>query len=405
MTAPERVVVVGAGIAGVSAVTGMRAAGFAGEIVLVGAEEGLPYRRPPLSKELLRGEKTLDQLAIRPAGWYADQQVELLPGTPAAAVDPAARQVTLADGRTLAYDRLVLATGGRARRIGPDSPRIHTLRAATDVPDLHAALARADRLVVVGAGLVGSEIAASARSMGCEVTLLETAARPLPRLLPPDLGRMYADLHAAHGTELCTGVRIVDLVDKGDRVVVTAADGRSWSAPVVVVAVGMQPNAELAFAAGLLVDDGICVDGAGRTADPAIYAAGDVANRPEPVLGGRCRIEHWQGAQNHGTTVGRAVAGEAVDFAEVPWCWSDQYGHNLQVTGWPEAADRCVLRGDPADRRFTAFLTRADQLVGAVTMGRPADIRAARTLIGDRARVRADALADDAVAVADCRIG
>ncbi|MEH1012949.1 FAD-dependent oxidoreductase [Micromonospora sp. CPCC 206060] len=325
-------------------------------------------------------------------------------GCPATAVDPAARQVTLTDGRILAYDRLVLATGGRARRIGPESDRVHTLRTAADVPALHAALTRADRLVVVGAGLVGSEIAASARSLGCAVTLLETAARPLPRLLPPDIGRMYADLHAAHGTELCTGVSIVDLVDQGDRVVVTAADGRSWSAPVVVVAVGMQPNAELAFAAGLLVHDGIRVDGARRTSDPAVYAAGDVANRPEPVLGGRCRIEHWQGAQTHGTAVGRAVVGEAVDFAEVPWCWSDQYNHNLQVTGWPEAADRCVLRGSLADRRFTAFLTRADQLVGAVAMGSPADIRAARTLIGARARVRADALADDAIAVADCRI-
>ena len=401
MTDVDRVVVVGTGVAGVSAAAGMRAAGFDGEIALVGREAELPYGRPPVSKEILRGDKVLDQIRIKPAAWYADQRIDLLTGVGVIRIEAAARKVVLDDGRSLGWDRLVLATGGRARRLGQLSERVHTLRDAADVPRLREALRQTGRVVVVGAGLIGSEIAASARSMGCEVTLLETAALPLPRLLPPVLGQMYVDLHKEHGTDLCTGVSIVGIDEGADGVRVTAADGRTWTAPVAVVAVGMEPSTELAASTGIELDTGIVVDASGRTSVPGVYAAGDVVSRPEPILGGRCRVEHWQGAQNHGTAVGRAVAGEQVAFAEVPWCWSDQYSHNLQVTGWPEASDDLVVRGSIGERDFTAFFVRGEQLVGAVTIGRPADVRAARALVADRARVRLEALADEAVAVAD----
>lgn len=397
----DRAVIVGAGIAGVSAASGMRAAGFDGEIVVVGDEPELPYRRPPVSKEVLRGDKTLDQIRIKPEAWYDGQRIGLVTGTAVTGIEPVRREVVLGDGARIAYDRLVLATGGRARRLGEPSERIHTLRSAADVPRLREALEASGRLVVVGAGLIGSEIAASARAMGCDVTLLETATLPLPRLLPPALGEMYTDLHKEHGTDLCTDVDVVRVAEGGDEVVVTAADGRSWAAPVVVVAVGMEPSVELAAAAGVEVGNGILVDASGRTSVPGIYAAGDVANRPEPVLGGRCRIEHWQGAQNHGTAVGRAVAGEEVAFGEVPWCWSDQYSSNLQVVGWPRASDVHVVRGSLEERDFSAFFVRGERLVGAVTIGRPSDVRTARGLIAERARVRLDALADDSVAVAD----
>lgn len=397
----DRAVIVGAGIAGVSAASGMRAAGFEGEIVVVGDEPELPYRRPPVSKEVLRGDKTLDQIRIKPETWYDGQRIGLVTGTAVTGIEPTRREVVLGDGARIAYDRLVLATGGRARRLGEPSERVHTLRSAADVPRLREALQAAGRLVVVGAGLVGSEIAASARAMGCDVTLLETASLPLPRLLPAALGQMYVGLHKEHGTDLCTDVEVVRLAERGDEVVVTAADGRSWSAPVVVVAVGMDPSVEVAAAAGVEVGNGILVDASGRTSVPGIYAAGDVANRPEPVLGGRCRIEHWQGAQNHGIAVGRAVAGEEVAFGEVPWCWSDQYSANLQVVGWPRASDVHVVRGSLEERDFTAFFVREERLVGAVTIGRPHDVRTARRLIAERARVRPDALADDSVAVAD----
>lgn len=385
-------VVVGTGVAGVSAAAGMRTAGFTGRITLIGDEPELPYRRPAVSKELLRGDKTTDLVRIKPGTWFDEQDIEVVTGVRVTSVDPQAH-VVLAGSREWRYDRLVLATGGRARTLPVASSRVHTVRSAADAARLQPLLRAAGTVVIVGAGLVGSEIAAGARSMGCAVTLLESASRPLARLLPEALADMYAGLHKAGGTELCTDVDVTAVVDDGAQTVVTAADGRSWSAPVVVVAIGMVPNTELAGDAGAEISDGIVVDGFGRTSIADLYAAGDVANRPEPIRGGRCRIEHWQGAQNHATAVGRAVAGDAAEFAEVPWCWSDQYGHNLQVTGWPEASDEVIVRGSLDDLDFIAYLLAGGELVGAVSVGRAADVRAARKLIAERGPADRDALA------------
>jgi NADPH-dependent 2,4-dienoyl-CoA reductase/sulfur reductase-like enzyme len=228
------------------------------------------------------------------------------------------------------------------------------------------------------------------------VTLLEAAASPLAHLLPPVLGDLYADLHRERGTDLRLGVEVTSIEqdpEGGTRVV--AADGSSWTAPVVVVAVGMQPNSELAAAAGLEVDRGaVVVDDRGRTSAPDVYAAGDVAVLPSGVLGGMHRVEHWQGAQNHGSAVGKVVAGQDVAFDEVPWCWSDQYGHTLQVTGWPAAEHDLVVRGSLAERDFTAFFLDDDVLRGAVSIGRPAEVRLARRWIGERARPSTSALSE-----------
>ncbi|MGZ8724371.1 MAG: NAD(P)/FAD-dependent oxidoreductase, partial [Aeromicrobium sp.] len=232
-------------------------------------------------------------------------------------------------------------------------------------------------------------------------TLLETAHLPLPRLLPPLLGQMYADLHKSHGTELHTSVTVESIVDEGGETVVRAADGRTWSAPVVVVAIGMDPATGLADAAGIEVADGIVVDASGHTSIPGIYAAGDVANMPNGVLGGRHRVEHWQNAQNHGTAVGRTMAGADSTFVEVPWCWSDQYGINLQVTGWPEAGHDVRMRGSIDDHDFSAFFLRGDVLLGAVTIGRPKDVRQARKWIAAGERVHLDALSDEDAVLAD----
>lgn len=391
-------VVVGAGIAGVSAVAGMRSAGYDGEILLIGDEPELPYRRPPVSKEIIRGDKTPDQIRIRPETWYADNAVELLTGARVTAIDPAAGKVTLAEGPTVAFDQLLLATGGTARAMGDAG---HTLRTLADVPKFQSRLTPGQHLIVVGAGLIGSEIAASARGLGCDVTLLETAHLPLPRLLPPLLGQMYVDLHKGHGTELHTSVTVESIVDEGGETVVRAADGRTWSAPVVVVAIGMDPATGLADAAGIEVADGIVVDASGRTSMPGIFAAGDVANMPNGVLGGRHRVEHWQNAQNHGTAVGKAMAGADSTFVEVPWCWSDQYGINLQVTGWPEAGHDVRIRGSIDDHDFSAFFLQGDALLGAVTIGRPKDVRQARKWIAAGERVHPDVLSDEGAALAD----
>lgn len=384
----RRAVIIGTGIAGVSAAAAMRAAGYEGSIELIGDEPYLPYRRPPVSKEIIRGEKTADEIAIKKAEWFAQKDVSLRTGVRALAIDIERREVELEGTDAVRFDELLIATGGRA-----SSPwtadGIRTLRGLADVPRLRNELVAGSAVVVVGAGLIGSEIAASARELGCEVTLLEAADLPLPRLLPPELGRMYVELHTAEGTKLHTGVTVDSIVDVDGGVVVHAADGRSWSAPVVVVAVGMLPNVELAAAAGIELatpaeGGGIRVDAHGRTSIEGIYAAGDVANQPSSILGGRHRVEHWQGAQNHGTAVGKNLAGNDEPFDEVPWCWSDQYGVNLQVTGWPQGTHELVIDGSITERDFIAYLRDGGVMRGAVSIGRPRDIRGARAQIAAR---------------------
>lgn len=403
----SRVVVVGAGIAGVSVAGALRAAGHEGEIVLLGEEPELPYRRPPVSKEVVRGAKTADDIRIKKADWYDAQRITLRTGTLVAAIDVDAHEVRLDDDEVLGYDTLVLATGGRARTIQSDARGVRTLRGLADVEGVVRGLTPGAHVVVVGAGLIGSEIAASARGLGAEVSLLETADLPLPRLLPPLLGQMYVDLHKSEGTDLHTGVTVTSIEDGPDgHSVVTSSDGRTWSAPLVVVAVGMTPCTELAEAAGIVVASadeggGIVVDEHGLTSAPDVYAVGDVAQMPNEVLGGRHRVEHWQNAQNHGTAVGRNIAGEPVGFHEVPWSWSDQYGHNLQVAGWPSSDHEVVVRGSLDERDFSAFFLADDGVLrGAVTIGRPADVRKARAWIASRERPDAGRLADESLDLA-----
>ena len=390
----HRTVIVGAGIAGVSAAAAMRRSGHDGDIELLGEEPELPYRRPPVSKEIVRGEKTPDEIRIKKPEWYEQQSVNLRTGVTVSAVDVDAHVVRLADGEEVSYDQLLLATGGRARSPW-SAPGIRTLRSLADAPRLQSELTPGSHLIVVGAGLIGSEIAASARTLGCEVTLLETAALPLPRLLPPELGELYVDLHKSEGTVLHTGVQVASIQDEGGETVVRASDGRTWSAPVVVVAVGMEPNVELAEAAGIEVANGIVVDELGRTSAPDVFAAGDGSNQPNAILGGRHRVEHSQGAQNHGAAVGMVWAGGEDPFVEVPWCWSDQYGHNLQVTGWPETSHELVVHGSLDDRDFIAYLLDGGVVRGAVGIGRPRDIRAAEKWIAAGQRL-VDVLEEDA---------
>ena len=393
MTA-KQVVVVGTGIAGVSAAAAMRSAGYDGRLLLVGDEPELPYRRPAVSKEVLRGDKTADGIRIKPEQWYAEQGVELLTGTRVVSLEPTAL-ITI-DGERIGHDRLVLATGGRARNPFAGD-RVRTLRGLSDLP---LPVGSDTPVLIVGAGLVGSEAAASLRGLGYDITLLETAALPLPRLLPDALAERYVALHKSNGVDLHTDVTVSTVVEHGDEVHVRAADGRSWTAGLVLVAMGMEPNTELASSAGVRLEaGGIAVDWSGATNVPGIYAAGDVAARPSSHVDGAFRLEHWQGAQNHGTAVGKAVAGEEVVFDEVPWCWSDQFGQTLQVTGWTDGD--LVVRGEVEGTDFSAFFVRDGVLRGAVTLGRPADVRAARALIGGLAVVDPARLADSAVPVAE----
>ncbi len=422
MTEPVRpVVVVGAGIAGVSAAAALRAEGYAGPLVLVGDEPVLPYRRPTVSKGLVRGTQTLEQVLVKPEEWYSEERVDLRRGVAVTAVDPEAREVVLDTGERLAWSHLVLATGGRARQLpGVDpSPRVLTLRGVADAEALTGALdALGDQpVVVVGAGLVGAEIAASLHETGRSVVLLETAPLPLSRLLPPSLGEVYADVHRSRGVVLETGVEVAKLIDTGDpagQVLVESADGRSWEAGLVVVAIGLEPDLTLADSAGLDVGPdraGVLVDGLGRTSAAGVWAAGDLALRPSSYTSRAERAEHWQSAQSHGTAVGRALAAELAgapapeDHDEVPWAWSDQHGLNLQVTGWPDAADDVVLRGTPGAEdgaSWVAFFVREGLLRGAVGVGRAREIRGARSLVASRTPVDVARLADPEVPVPAC---
>ncbi|KKD06650.1 NAD(P)/FAD-dependent oxidoreductase [Streptomyces sp. WM6386] len=398
----ETHVIVGAGLAGITAAATLRAEGFDGRVVVIGDEDRAPYPRPPLSKQVVGGELPVDRLLLRPAPWYAAKDIEHLGGVSVTALDTNARTVSL-DGGTgsLSYDRLLLATGGRPRRLPGTQglPGVHTLRTAEDAAAIRNRLGPGRRLLVVGAGFLGAELAASARTAGTDVTVLEAAPLPLARSLPPLLGLRYARIHRDRGVDLLTGTGIDRLVGEAGRLRAIGSDGRLYPvdgpADTVVVAIGIRPNTELAAAAGITVDDGIVVDEYCRTSAPGVFAAGDVANHPNPLLGCRIRLEHWQNAQHQGAAAARNMLGQEQPFAEVPWVWSDQYGLNLQVAGLPQPEDDVVLRGDPDSNSFVALLLRNGVLSAAIGMDRGEDIRIARRLIQQGCRPDREPLADD----------
>lgn len=383
-----RVVIAGTGVAGATAAQTLRADGFTGPIVLVGNENDEPYRRPTLSKDVLSGRTDIERARLKPATFWADKGIDLRTGTTITSVDPNTRALSLCDGTTLRYDALLLATGGRARRLpGTRSSRVHYLRHHADVPALRESLSPGSSLLVIGGGLIGSEVASTARGLGCDVTVLEAQDRPLSRLLPEPVGAAVAGLHRGAGIDLHTGVDLTDVQANEHGVSVTASDGRTWQADTAVVAIGMIPNTELADRTDIEVDNGILVDELLRTSVDRVFAAGDVANTPNLVLGGRCRGEHWNVAQEHGVAAAKSILGTGMPYDAVPWSWSNQFDRNIQVAGWPAADDELLVRGSIDDYDFTAICRRSGRIVGGVTIGRPKDTRALRALIRYRADV------------------
>ncbi|MEU5045920.1 NAD(P)/FAD-dependent oxidoreductase [Streptomyces griseorubiginosus] len=379
--APRTIAVVGTGVAGATAALTLRQEGFDGRILLVGEERHPPYRRPPLSKDLLKRALTPERLRLKPPTAWQELGIELRTGTKVTGI--ADGTLECSDGSRLPYDRLLLATGGRPRALpfttGHD--HVHTLRGLSDVPALRADLESGGPLLVIGAGLVGLEVAASARCAGLDVTVLEADAEPLRRVLPAHLRRAVLELHRAHGTRVLTGVALTRLARRDDMLVATAQDGRNWHAHTVLVAAGMRPDIELAARAGLEVGDGILVDTLGTTSDPRIFAAGDVALYPDPVLGRRVRVAQWNHAQQQGATVARNMLGAGTPFTAVPWSWTDQYGVMLQIAGHCAHADSLTVQGDIAGFDFAALATANGRPVGAVAAGRPHDFLALRTVL------------------------
>ncbi|MCP2319694.1 3-phenylpropionate/trans-cinnamate dioxygenase ferredoxin reductase subunit [Nocardia amikacinitolerans] len=396
----EQIVIVGAGVAGATAAKTLRAEGFTGRIVLIGAEDALPYRRPMVSKELLAGTAVERRALLESPESWRDKDIELCTGVTVEDIDTERGLVRLTGGEALGYDRLLLATGARARTLPAPQRNVHTLRGAADIEPLRAAIDAGKSLLIVGGGLIGCEVAATARSLGVEVTVVHAGSAPLDRVAPPSVGSFYRKLHADNGVEILDDVRLARVEGHEDGVTATAPDGREWTAGVALVAIGSVPDTALAEAAGLSVDDGILVDEHYRTSAPEIYAAGDAAKRFDPELGTHERTEHWNSALAQGAAAAKSMLGKPAVRQDVSWGWSTQYGLNLQFAGRLRHDDDFVLRGTLAEPNFTVLALRRRRLVGAVAIARPSDIRAARELIGHGALLDPVACSDESVDLA-----
>jgi 3-phenylpropionate/trans-cinnamate dioxygenase ferredoxin reductase subunit len=387
----------GGGLASATAAATLRAECFDGRVIIVGDEPHVPYSRPPLSKDVLRAEKAPEQTWLRPPEWYASKEIELHLGVRAVSVDARTREVEMANGERLAYDKLLIATGGTARTLdipGADLPGVFFLTKLGESLALREHLVPGAPVVVIGAGFIGAEVAASARKLGCEVTVLEIAPIPLGRALGPRIGEIYADLHRERGVNLRTGVGVERIEGEGRVQRVFTSDGRFYEAAAVVIGVGQVPNMDLAHRSGFRAGNGIEVDELCRTRLPDVFAAGDIAYHPNRFLGRHIRVEHWQNAQHQGAAAARNMLGQDKPFHEVPWVWSDQYEYNLQVVGLPDPNDRLVVRGNPNDRSFAAFFLRDGWVNAALAVNRPKDVRVARQMIQFRTQVSEPQLAD-----------
>jgi 3-phenylpropionate/trans-cinnamate dioxygenase ferredoxin reductase subunit len=395
----ERVVIVGAGQAGAQVAISLRQLGFAGAITLVGEEAEPPYQRPPLSKAYLSGEMALERTLIRSPAYYAKSAIELLPGARVERILPDRRAIVVGD-QQLPYDVLVLCTGTRARRLGLAGEQlggVFYLRTLLDSERIRAAVRPDARAVIVGGGYIGLEVAASLTKLGCRVQVVEALERVMNRVVAPPVSAFFAREHAAHGVEILTGTAVAALAAGAAVERVVCRDGHSLPADIVVIGVGAVPADELARDAGLAIDNGIVVDELGRTSDPAIFAAGDVTNHPNPLFERRLRLESVHNAMAQAKAAAQAIAGQPVPYADVPWFWSDQYDLKLQIAGVGDPDDELILRGDPASRAFSCLHLRDRRLVAIDCVNRGGDFLAAKKLIGARAVLEHSRATDPAV--------
>jgi 3-phenylpropionate/trans-cinnamate dioxygenase ferredoxin reductase subunit len=395
---PQNIVIIGAGQAGAQAVASLRAEGFAGTITMVGDEAYAPYQRPPLSKAYLMGTFERGRLFLKPESFYRESGCELILNTSAKAIDRAAKTVALSDGRLLPYDMLLLATGTRVRPIkcpGAELAGIHYLRSIADVDALQTVFQSGKRLVVIGGGFIGLEVAAVAAKHGLDVTVFEALERVMARAVSKPVSDFFEAVHRAAGVKLKLNTGVEGFEGEG-AVSGVRAGGTIYPADLVLVGIGVLPNVEIAAAAGLECKDGVVVDKTCATSDPTIFAAGDCTWH-EGRDGRSLRLESVQNAIDQAKHAAAAMAGKPKPYSEVPWFWSDQYDLKLQIAGLARAGDQIVLRGDPAARKFAAFHLRDGVVAAVESINTPAEYLVGRKLIAEGARVAPERLADTSI--------
>ncbi|HEX3951129.1 MAG TPA: FAD-dependent oxidoreductase [Steroidobacteraceae bacterium] len=398
------ILILGGGQAGAQAIDTLRREGFKGRLVLVGDEDSLPYQRPPLSKKFLSGEMAAERLLFRHRAFYDEHAVELKLGTRAIAVQPETRRVVLSSGEELRYDRLLLCLGAIPRRLscpGADLRGVHYLRTAGDAAEIRAGLAPGARVVIIGGGYIGLETAATARGMGCAVTVLEMADRIMNRVVASNVSEYFAHEHRSQGVRIVCNARVVSLAGSDRVESVACADGSLYPADLLIAGVGALPNTQLARDAGLKCDNGIVVDEHCRTSDPEIYAAGDCTNYFSPRYQARVRLESVDNAFEQSRAAASNILGRPAVHDRVPWFWSDQYDNKLLIVGISSGHDQQVTRGDPAGRSFSVCYLKGGELLAVEAVNHSKDYMAARRLIPERLRPNIDRLADHRIGIKD----
>ena len=400
----EKIVIVGGGHAAAQLISTLRQSDYPGDVVLLGEERWLPYQRPPLSKKYLAGELDTERLYVKPESFYEDRQVDLRLQTKVTGIDREARSLQLDDGKDMSYDKLVLALGARIRELdieGMDLNGVHYLRTLADVQAIKEELKPGRRLVIIGAGYIGLEVAAVTQKLGLDVTVVEKADRVMSRVVSAEISDFYQIEHTQRGIKFRLSTDARALHGRKRVKSVETSSGEKLPADIVIVGVGILPNSELAASAGLDVDDGVVVDDRCQSSDPAIFAIGDCTRHPSAIYGRMLRLESVQNAVEQAKTAGSNLCGIESRYSEVPWFWSDQYDLKLQIAGLSEGYDDVVIRGNPADRSFACIYLREKRLIAVDAVNAPKDFVQSKPLIAARAQLDIEQLANAEIDLKD----
>ncbi|MEL7309973.1 MAG: FAD-dependent oxidoreductase [Pseudomonadota bacterium] len=394
------ILIVGAGHAAGQLAVSLRQGGYDGDVMMLGDEPHPPYQRPPLSKKYLAGELDAERLLVKPENFYRESNIELATDTRVTAIDVTHKTATVDDGASVSWRSLVLATGTRARQLplpGAELKGVHYLRTASDVDAMRPEFAAGKRLVVIGGGYIGLEVAAVARQLSLEVHVVEHMPRLLSRVVSPVLSEFYAKVHEEAGVTLWLDQSVSTIDGESEVTGVTLADGTSLEADIVLIGIGVVPNDELAKDAGIVCSNGVDTDLSGRTSAADVFAIGDCCNHPNPIYDRRIRLESVPNALGQARATAATLLGNDKPYAEVPWFWSDQYDLKLQIVGLTEGYDQTVLRGDPDSRSFACFYLKAGKLLAVDAVNSPREFMRSKTLVAAAASIPPDALADPSV--------